>query len=150
MKTNMIRFGVNAHHNVEDFRPYSIRFKDRGSFAENVKQALKQAIKKEGEWNGWFNSPDESFYNLQKEINTKIDLLVDTQKDIVIQLGWDEEFILEKFVENPRLGLVVWANFEEKNFGFGVASRGRTASDTSPLSLNDTDRYDIKWVSLIP
>lgn len=142
-KRKSIVVQVTAHHNVEDFRPYTFRFADRGTFDANLKWALYKAVLKEGEWHGWFECPDEMLDGLEKEVENSIVDLVDgrTKNGEVTILFLDTES--ETKERDDRCGLVIWADRKEKNYGFGVGNR------TSVKDKLDTDKYDNKWIEFV-
>lgn len=159
MKTKRVSFEVDAHHNVEDFRPYKISFVHRGSFKENVKHALFLAIKREGNWHGWFNPADEGGelgegqFGVIKQIvgytvdeawrKAKLKAVGGTHEGVIYGYDFDGD---AEAKPTKNSGLVLWACFRapDQNFGFGYASAvGR------PLNSSDTDKYANKWISLI-
>ena len=156
-KTKRVRFSVDAHHNVEDFRPYKVSFEDRGSIPRNVEQALWLAIKREGEWLGWFNSADECgdlggkrVAEIKKAVFNAVYQAWGkggTKEGVVYGYDFDEKTNEPKLSKNH--GLVIWVHFsklpENCNFGFGYANKD--ADQKGPLRSVDTDKYDNKWVS---
>lgn len=124
MATKRIQFYVSAHHNVEDFRPYKVTFADRGSLKENVKRALELAIKKEGEWNGWWIEPSgcgELGPDRQREIKLVINILIEaafvkpskTHERVVF--AYDLELETDKASLSSTSGLVIWACASKKD-----------------------------------
>lgn len=142
-----VRFMVSAHHNVEDFRPYKISFEDRGSYADNVRQALFLAIKREGDWNGWFDSECGDLGGSRTaDIRYAIDRAVDTTMEgIVFGVDFDDD---GNPTPSTKHGLVVWCDFTDDTFGFGYGDcvRGMNGEE---LGSQHTDKYDNKWVSQV-
>ncbi len=150
MKAKQIVIEVEAHHNVEDYRPYKIRFKDRGSFENNLETALIKAILKEGDWNGWFSEDCGELHGLEMEIKAAVWQLVHKKKEYVTIIGLhDDEGQIDPSVRDDTHGLVVWVDRKEKNYGFGIGNRHQYDGkvDPKPLCIEHTDKYDVKWIS---
>lgn len=138
----MIKCTVEAYHNVENYRPYSLRFKDRGNKSANVAQALKLGIKREGQWNGWFEVGGILAGTSLKEIGNKIDeWIASGYRELVIP-GFDFG-PKDEAIPSENVALVVWYDRADNNVGFGEAWR----EHTNPFTVKDTDKYTNKWLS---
>ncbi len=151
MKAKQIVIEVEAHHNVEDYRPYKIRFKDRGSFENNLETALIKAILKEGDWNGWFDDDCGILVGLKMEIESAVWTLVHKKKTKAVVLGCKEDDggMVDPETRDDTQGLVIWIDRKEKNYGFGIGNRHQYDGkvDPKPLCIEHTDKYDVKWIS---
>ena len=137
----MVVCTISAHHNVADFRPYSIHFKDKGEKNANIAHALKLAIKRESKWNGWFEYGGLLEGTSLKEVNKKIDEMFVENKDHIVIPGFDlnEE---DEVVLSEHTAFIIW-NKKEDNIGFGEAQ----SEDRSP-TINDLDKYSNKWLEV--
>ena len=137
---------VDAQHNVENFRPYKIAFKDRKDVMLNTLKGLKLAIKREGEWNGWFDEYGDLEGTTFKTVGKQIDEALSSvrEKEYLIVNGFERNS-KDDVVQVQNRGLVVWMEKDGKdlNVGFGMAY-----ADKGQVSINDTDKYENKWVNL--
>jgi hypothetical protein len=137
---------ISAHHNVEDFRPYNIHFKDKGDAKQNLIQGLMLAIKRESEWHGWFEEYSElegttlaairkaiedTIANGGVEINLPTYDRVDESAEVVPR---EDGYVFAIwFVPDGQYGL-------NCGFGFGTLDAKGKAY---------TDKYENKWVEIL-
>jgi hypothetical protein len=139
---------VCAHHSVEDFRPYKIYFKDKGSHNANLVHAICAAIKKEADWNGWFC---EFEFATPKQIKALVsDLIERTSKEGRLVKGAitcrSKEF--QDLYGNGAIGLSVFVDIKDNNFGF--LTHVSHVVDVSDEEFSEYwDKYETKWVSLV-
>lgn len=138
MSKKRISILVGAHHRVEDFRPYKISMADRGDAQVNRLHALRLAIKREANWNCWFDGCGD-LYGKEKEIEAAINSLT-TQKEVIV-FGYDEY----SDSDTKHVGLVIWCETMDDfwNIGFGMAR-----NNEREVTVNDSDKYSNKWVTL--
>jgi hypothetical protein len=138
--TKRLKVLVNAHHRVEDFRPYSVNFVDTKDAKANLIKAFNLVIKREANWNGWYDSYGD-LEGKAKQVGQAIETLVNEDKKEVIVFGVDYDGN-DKPIDSKQVGLVIWSTMEGEvtNYGFGIAH-----SENSEVTINDTDKYDNKW-----
>jgi len=143
---------VCAHHNVEGFRPYKIRFTDKGSDDANLAHMMVAAIKKEADWNGWWDGDGGALGDTSvAQLTAKVNELVASAKPgankettAVIEYHDDDNY------PEDTIALVMWVHKTKKypNYGFcQVFVQGNRTPTIGECNQN-VDKYEAKWVSL--
>lgn len=140
---------VCAHHNVEDFRPYKIRFADKGSKKANLIHMICAAIKKEADWEGWFCEIEFiSPKQLKEFVTNLIERSTKEGKHVNGALTCRNEDVQNLFGDNTTIGLIVFVDVKDKNFGF-LFHHADSGTITDEEFAQYGDKYETKWVSLI-
>lgn len=132
---------VDMHHNVEHWRPYKFHFKDKGDASDNIAYAIQQGIFKEGDEMGWFDGFGGDALD-KNEIKKVARELSETGGERVVYFRNEDGSV------NENHGLAIWFthDFNSQNIGFGEAHRSELHPKKGPLTGEDTNKYDNKWL----
>ena len=138
---------VEAHHNVTDFRPYKIRFADKGSKNANLIHMIVTAIKKEAEWNGWFCEIEFATPKQIKELVTKLIESAPSKGMVKGAIICRNDDVVNLHGDDTTIGLIVFVDKGDNNFGF-LMHYADSNSITEDEFAEYGDKYETKWVSL--